>query len=385
MTRAGGPGDRPDGGRAPARLLGVDAARALALAGMFATHTLPLSQDGAPTVTALLADGRAAALFAVLAGVGVALSTGGPHRPRGAREGWAFATGLAVRGVLVGLIGLALVELGAPVLVILAFYGLLFLVAIPFLGLPPWALAAGAALACAGTPVVSHILRPGPEVVPPQAGIGALADPAGLLVHLSLTGFYPVLTWTTYLLTGMAIGRLDLRRASVAGCLLGGGVGLALVASALSAVLLAIGGSAVDPTRLADRFYGTAPTDTWWWLAVDAPHSGTPLDLAHTTGCALAVLGAMLLLARRWPAAVWVPAAVGSIPLTLYVLHAVALAAYPAAGDVRVAVLLAHLLGALVVAVGLRLVGRRGPLEYAVSTASRTARDGVRARAPASQ
>ena len=112
------------------RILGVDAARAIALVGMFATHILPLHDaDDVPTLTGLLADGRSSALFAVLAGVGVALSTGGPRRPRDARAHLAAAAALVVRGLLVGLLGLWLIDFDAPVAVILPYYGLLFVVA----------------------------------------------------------------------------------------------------------------------------------------------------------------------------------------------------------------------------------------------------------------
>lgn len=370
MTRAGVV-SRP-------RVTGVDAARAVALAGMFATHTLPLRDGGASTGTALLAEGRASALFAVLAGAAVSLSTGGPVRPRSGRDRLAAGAGLTVRGLLVGLIGLVLVSLGPPVLVVLAFYGLLLMVAVPFVGAGPRMLATSALLACALTPVISHVLRPGPEVIPTQAGLGALADPAGLLTHLAVVGFYPVLTWTTYLLTGMAVGRLDLRRPRVATGLLIGGTVLAVTSASLADLLVDASGAALDPQRRADRFYGTAPTDTWWWLAVDAPHSGAPLDLAATTGSALAVLGAMLLIAGWVPGVGWVPAAVGAAPLTLYVLHCVALAVCPATPRTDGAVLLAHLLGALAIGVGLRVSGLRGPLESAVSAAARASRAAVR-------
>lgn len=361
------------------RLVGVDAARAVALVGMFATHTLPLSDsDGRATLTGLLADGRASALFAVIAGAGVSLSSGGVNRPSGARELLAAGAGLAVRGVLIALLGLGLVALDPPVLVILAYYGLLFVVAIPLVGLRPGTLACAALVACVVTPMVSHVLRTGlPDTVAAQSGLLALADPLALLFTLAVTGFYPVLTWTTYLLVGMAIGRLDLSRDAVAAGLFGGGVVLASLAAGASRALLAVGGSALNPTRLAERFYGTAPTDTWWWLAVDAAHSGTPLDLAHTTGTALAVLGAMLLVARRRPAAVWVPGAVGAVPLTLYVLHAVALTAYPPSGAAA-GLLWLHVLGAVLLGVGLRLAHRRGPLEWAVSSCARAVRDAVR-------
>jgi hypothetical protein len=144
-----------------------------------------------------------------------------------------------------------------------------------------------------------------------------------------------------------------------------------------------VAGADLNRFALLERQYGSTPTDTWWWLAVDIPHSGTPFDLAHTTGTALAVLGMMLLLARWSRALLWVPAAVGAIPLTLYTLHVVLLAAYPAQGSGRVAVLLAHLAGAVVIGVGLRAAGQRGPLERLVSWLGRSARDAAGERRPA--
>ncbi|MUN64901.1 hypothetical protein GMA12_17440, partial [Kocuria sediminis] len=57
------------------RLLGVDAARGLALIGLIAVHVLPEENDatGDPTWSYLLFAGDSAALFALLAGVGLAL------------------------------------------------------------------------------------------------------------------------------------------------------------------------------------------------------------------------------------------------------------------------------------------------------------------------
>ncbi len=357
-----------------ARLLGVDAARAVALAGMFATHLLPLTgDDGNGTFTGLLADGRASALFAVLAGVGIGLSTGGVRPPVDARAHLAATAGLVVRGGLVGLVGLALVGLDPHVAVILAYYGLLFFLATPLLRLRAPALAVLAALSCGLAPVLSHVLRTGHPMGPgEQAGLGALGHPVDLLSTLTLTGYYPALPWTAYLLTGMALGRLDLGRIRTAVVLVVGGVALAVAAAAGSVLLLGPGGgaAAIGPD-IGRRSYGTTLTSTWWWLAVDAPHSGTPFDLAGTIGTALAVLGAMLLLARR-PPLVWLPAAVGSVPLTLYTLHVIAVAVDP--GDGSPDLWLSHLLVAALIGVALSLAGHRGPLEAPVSWASRSAR-----------
>ena len=370
------PAEAPASGRG--RILGVDAARAVALVGMFATHIFPLRAGDGATLTGAVASGRASALFAVLAGVGVALATGGPQRPDGARAHLGAAVALVVRGVLVGALGLTLVALDPPVAVILAYYGLLFVVAAPLLRLPATVLAAGAILACALTPVVSQLLRAGlPDGPGEQAGWPALAEPGELLVTLALTGYYPVLTWTTYLLAGMAVGRLDLGRPRVAAGLLAGGAALAVAAHTASALLLAAGGADALGAEATQRRYGTTPAGSWWWLAVDAPHSGSPLDLAATTGSALAVLGGMLLLAQWARPLVQVPSALGAAPLTIYTLHVVALAIYAGSGPNDTALWLGHVLVATLVGIGLRQAGLRGPLEAVVSAAGRTVRRAV--------
>ncbi len=39
---------------------------------------------------------------------------------------------------------------------------------------------------------------------------------------------------------------------------------------------------------------GVRQEGSWWWLAASAPHSGTTLDLLHTSGVAAAVVGLCL-------------------------------------------------------------------------------------------
>jgi hypothetical protein len=286
---------------------------------------------------------------------------------------------LVVRGVLVGALGLTLVATKAPVAIILAYYAVLFVVAAFLLRVPRGVLAAGAVLACVLTPVASQVLRVGlPEGPGRQVGWAALASPGHALVTLVLTGYYPVLTWSTYLLAGMAVGRLDLRRPQVAAGVLTGGAALAVAAHTASGLLLGPGnGVWLLGAAASERRFGTTPTGSWWWLAVDSPHSGSTLDLAATTGSALAVLGAMLLLARGAPRLVQVPAALGAAPLTLYTLHVVALAVYPGSGWDDPLLWLGHVLAATLIGVALRVAGLRGPLEAVVAVAGRAVRRGV--------
>ena len=66
------------------------------------------------------------------------------------------------------------------------------------------------------------------------------------------------------------------------------------------------------------QFFGTTPTDTWWYLAVATPHSGATFDLLHTIGTSLAVLGACLLLAAAGRFVLAWLAAAGGMTLSLY-------------------------------------------------------------------
>lgn len=367
----------------PGRLVGIDLARTVALVGMVATHVLDgRTATGELTFVQELAGGRASALFAVLAGVSMALMSGGsaPHRGAELRR---TSLGLAARAVLVALLGLALGGLETGIAVILAYYGVLFLLGLPFLGLRAPALAAWAAAWTVAAPVASHLLRP--ELPPRELGspdLDRLAAPWPLLADLLFTGYYPAVPWLAYLLAGMAIGRLDLRGWRVPLRLAAVGLGLALVALSVSRIctgrlevrnaLLPFRETTHDEMlqMLAGSQHGTTPTGgAWQWLLVVSPHSATPFDLAHTIGTALVVIGTALALAHVLPrpgkVALAVLGGAGAIPLTLYALHLVMRTpgAWPPEEASTFGWHVAVLLGTGAV---FALLGRRGPLEAVV-------------------
>lgn len=370
----------------PDRLLGVDIARGIALLGMMSVHIIPSTSGASGDVTLAyqVASGRASALFAVLAGVSLALVTGGERPPTGQRLGAARRT-VAVRAGIIALIGLTLGALPSGVAVILVNYGVLFGVATLFLGLGARWLAALGALWLVATPVVAHGLRMlvggGPGASPSWIDLFA---PVDLAQRLVLTGYYPVLQWTGYLLVGLAVGRLPLRRTATAAWLVASGVVLAGLSKVVSGLLLPshldefvvppdspIAGGPLE-VALATGIYGTTPTTSWWWLVVSGPHSGTPFDLVHTTGTAVAVLGLCLLLAAgvgRWLLPL---AAAGSMTLSLYTLHVVVLAATAgsSAGWDPVTAWAVHAVVAIVLASLWALTGARGPLEHVTAEAS---------------
>lgn len=366
------------------RIVGLDVARCLALLGMIATHTLvSTTADGGVTVMQSIAGGRASALFAVLAGVSLALMSGRGQPPVG-RDFAATAAGLAVRALLIALIGLLLGGLNHGVAVILTYYGVLFCLGIPFLSLRAPALAGLAALWAVTAPVLSHLLRPSlPERGFDSPSFTMLDEPLRLLSELTFAGYYPAVPWMTYLLAGMAIGRLDLRRARTAAALLAVGLAVGVLAKVVSATLVGrpgvlsllretfTGPASADTfaASLEHGLYGVTPTGTWWWLAVAAPHSGTPFDLLHTAGSALAVIGGCLLLGRLAPRVLAVTFGAGVMTLTLYSLHLLVRAWGPWPDDTT-ATFLKHVVMVLVIGAAYRLAGRSGPVERMVTAAA---------------
>ena len=368
------------------RIVGVDVARALALVGMIATHlAAPFGPDGLVTVVQQIAGGRSAALFAVLAGVSMALVTGGTAPVRG-RLLFRARCALAVRAVLIAALGLWLCQLNSGIAVILPYYGVLFLLGLPFLRLRAGALAALAAAVAVVVPVASHLLRPHlPSAFIGQPTVDDFASPWALLANLTFTGTYPAVGWTAYLFLGMALGRLPLRRPAVAGWLTIGGAGLALagwlvghLATGSPVAQSALAGSlprllpwpAVEQ-RLIQGLAGTTPTDTWWWLLVAAPHSTTTFDLAQTGGSAMVVLGLCLLVARPWPRFLAVAGGAGAMTLSLYALHVVlASTVLPRTSPYAVP---KHVLLVLGIGAAFAAARLRGPLEWLVGGISAAA------------
>jgi uncharacterized membrane protein len=397
LRRERGPSGTRRDARLASRLVGIDVARLVALLGMMATHILdPVDGSSRLAWPQAVAGGRSSALFAVLAGVSLSLMTG-RQRPHTGSRRVGDAAGLAARALVIAVVGLWLGQLDTRVAVILVYYAALFLLGLPFLGQSAGTLLALAGWWCVAAPVASHVLRsawgPQPATVPTTASVDALG---ATVVDLLLTGYYPAVPWLAYLLAGMAIGRLDLRSSAVATRILVAGCATALTAWGLSwvltslpaarAAMLASSPGAASWDEVADRIAlgmgGTTPTDTWWWLAVAAPHSATPLDLAHTAGTAATVIGAALLLTRaaqasRWTGVAWATLfGAGAMTLTLYSLHVALLTPgrwpEPTPGNYA-----RHALLALVIGAAFTLAGRRGPLEAVARWASAQARRAV--------
>jgi uncharacterized membrane protein YeiB len=181
------------------RLHGLDAARFLAFCGMVLVN-FRIAAEVAPgpdwaNVLINSLEGRAAALFVVLAGVGVTLGKSTP---------WLMAKRAAFLFV-VGMLNMTIFDAD-----ILHFYALYFVVAIPFLTSSNRTLWIGAI----GIVVASLLIH---GILDYDAGwdwdalvYNDLWTLPGFLRNAFFNGWHPVLPWAAFLLIGMALGRSDL-------------------------------------------------------------------------------------------------------------------------------------------------------------------------------
>ncbi|MFJ2018581.1 DUF418 domain-containing protein [Streptomyces nodosus] len=374
------------GGKAPAsRLIGLDLARGLAVFGMYAAHVGPDADQGGVTGFLMeLTHGRSSALFAFLAGFAVVLITG-RRAPRTGRDGRQAVAKVVIRAVILLALGTALTMSGTPVDVILAFYGLYFLLVLPLYRLGPGPLA----VIAAGTALVLPQVLYGVQQMLGNGDVRSPGEPDGIL-SLLFTGTYPALTWIPFVIAGMAVARLDLAatavrtRLALTGAALMitgyGGSWLALhafpgVARAIDASTSAGGAASVWWSDAAGYPSGDTPA----WLLAASPHSETTLSIVGSTGVALLAVIACLAATDALPRLRFLARpviAVGSMSLTAYVFHlfGIRFLGIEELPGSPLHVLFGFIAAAMVFATVWSRFQRRGPLEWLMTRATGLAR-----------
>ncbi|MEE1837186.1 DUF418 domain-containing protein [Streptomyces sp. SP17KL33] len=381
------------------RLVGVDLARALAVFGMYIVHIGPplSATTGVAGWIRYVADGHSSVLFATLAGFSLMLIAG-RREPRTGVAGRQAKARIAIRAVVLLALGTAMAtEYGG--VIILGFYGVYFLLALPLVRLRARTLAITAAALALVAPQLAFVLNslltePIRQSINTYDPLHRLSD-VGVL-DLLLSGFYPALTWMSFVITGMALGRLDLSSGTVQRRLAALGAALTLAAYGMS-LLLAGGdalrsmaedgpssggsGSPALDSGSASLDGGSFPDMPASSLLTAGPHSGTTFDIIGSVGVAiLVIVGATVAMdhlprLRRLATPV---IAVGTMSLTAYVGHFLAQSALsmPAGTSTQQSwvPLLMFILGATLFATVWSRFFRRGPLEHLLNAATKPAK-----------
>ena len=381
------------------RVVAVDITRALAIIGMIAVHSLyAYDHQGEPSLSYSLAAGKSAAAFAILAGVSISFIVGRKRLAGPAAPG--KIASLLARAATIGAIGLLLGYTDSEVaVVILPYYAVMFAMAIPLAALSTRALLVAAVSLLVVMPVLSQWVRP--YVVsglPQQLDFTYLfTAPAEFASDILLTGQFPALVWMFYICVGLMIGRCNLQSPKIIGGMLGVGAAMVGVAAFASWYILQLAGVAghlrntVTAEQAATLFTfggdGTVPTSSWWWLALNTPHTGTSLDLLTTTGYTMLVLGLMLGFERSlrnrikqvFSLVTFPLAAAGTMALTVYVGHIIFINS-PLDVSGAVSTFWWQLVVIAVVASVWSILFDRGPLEGLVTSITKFAERRVNAK-----
>lgn len=300
------------------RLLGLDFARALAVFGMVLVNfkiVMGASENGADWLVeyAAMFDGRASALFVVLAGVGMSLMS---KRARENDDGELLSknqSSLLRRALTLFVIGLLYTPIWPAD--ILHFYGIY--------------IAAGALLLSAANkhlwqmiwllvlvyPIMLYNLDYDREWDWSTLTYEGFWTLGGQLRHLFFNGFHPVIPWLAFLLLGMRLGRMDLHSPAKHKSLVIWGLATALLTEFHSYFFVGIFTLAEPPVpeEIAQALFGTNPMPPM------------PIYMVAAGAWAVAVIGICLAIARKFADAIWLKpfVAVGQLALTLYVAHVV--------------------------------------------------------------
>ena len=300
------------------RIVGYDLARALAVFGMVVVNfklVLGAGEKGPPWLAELvgLLEGRAAATFVVLAGVGISLMSRSALQ---AGDGVALAqvrNALLRRAGLLFVIGLLYTPIWPAD--ILHFYGVYIALAAFLLGASTWVLGVVSGLLVSGFVVLLMVFdyeRGWDWETLSYEGFWTFD---GMLRHLFFNGFHPAIPWAAFVLVGMVLARWPMHEASVRRRVFVGGATVALLTEGLSALLIrwSSQGISEEEREVVVALLGTAPMPPM------------PLYMLVGSGVACAVIALCVEVGTRWPDAGWLRPfiATGQLALTLYVVHVV--------------------------------------------------------------
>ncbi|HIX00045.1 MAG TPA: DUF1624 domain-containing protein [Candidatus Nesterenkonia stercoripullorum] len=224
-------------------MTGIDVARALAIIGMIGAHVgyAPDIFWSDPSTWGGVIHGRSAILFAVLAGVSIALVSGGARGVAGAGlDIRKVRLSLVGRGIFIFAVGVVLEALGTSVSVILGIYGVLFVLAAVFVDWRRrWLLITAGVLALGG-PSLLVVLR--------AVSGGGDGDALTIFAY----SMYPPLVWLVFVMAGLVVARSDVRRLRTALVTTAAGVVLAVVGYAVG-IGIAPAEDAYDDAALAEE------------------------------------------------------------------------------------------------------------------------------------
>ncbi|MEE4581451.1 DUF418 domain-containing protein [Paenibacillus polymyxa] len=290
------------------RLVALDAARGLAVLGMYLQHF-----GSNPSVSAIV-SGNTTLLFVLCGGISYSIM-GQRMMDRGA-EATAFRARMLARAVFVDIIGYLLIMLNTSYGIILPAYAAMFVLALM--------LFRRSTRTIVTTAIVLLV------TVPPLMILGSSIFSKAYLLGDIAGGPMSALALTPAFVAGMAIGRVDLTRLRTALSLAGSGIVMLVIGKVMAAFVLPnwnlhfeqwlISVQGVAPVQPDE--YAIWPLNTespmWQLLLGTAPHTASTFQTMIGLGISFLVMGVTCLVSKKTSAVLMPFAAVGRVALTMY-------------------------------------------------------------------
>jgi uncharacterized protein len=299
------------------RIVGYDLARAVALLGMLLVNFSVLLGSGRSGPIWLdylieMIQGRAAATFVVLAGVGLSLLTKDVYLSKDRAAINAKRLTLLKRSLFLLVIGLFNFVI-SPISDILHFYAVYIAIGACLLTLPTRSLVVLALATITARPLIMtryDFIKSWDFNTVSDIGICKVS---GVLGHFLFNGCFPVIPWMALVVIGMWLGRRDLSDRSLRKQLLLSGIGALTIAESLSRVGMYLSSSAQHGPVL-EKLLLLFQIVSW---------DPIPLFMMSSMGTALVVISLSTILADKYSSARWIKPhiAAGQVTLSLYVAH----------------------------------------------------------------
>lgn len=297
------------------RLIGIDVARALAIIGMIIVNFKIVFGSKGPewlqTFISVL-DGKAAATFVVLAGVGIAFITNKALKTNNDNELRKRKLKVVKRALLLFIIGLSYIFIWPAD--ILHFYGIYMLITLFFIKKEPAFILIAALLLILAYPLLfisfSYDLFWDFKTFE-YFNFWAIN---GFLRHLFYNGFHPVMPWVAFMLTGLWFGKQNLNNPVFIKRSIVISLGIFLLLKGLSAsfiMLLSMEGSAT--TLELSQVFGTSPMPP------------LPFYMLTASSFAIFIISLCLFISKKLQNNTIIKALanMGQLALTFYVAHVV--------------------------------------------------------------
>jgi uncharacterized membrane protein YeiB len=193
------------------RIIGIDVARALAVIGMIIVNfKVVFGENGQPWVRAFVSifDGKAAATFVVLAGIGLALMTNSAIKSNDQAKLKIVRSRIAKRAVFLFILGISYITIWPAD--ILHFYGIYMAITLLLITRKEHTILFSGICIIVAYPILTTFLNYETGWNFDTLNYQGFWTFTGFMRNLFFNGFHPVVPWTAFMLFGYWFGKQDL-------------------------------------------------------------------------------------------------------------------------------------------------------------------------------